>query len=177
MGKEFADAANRKMEEERKRKEEEENALTLQIVHPNCFEAVDGGKKLTMRPFIESLLKKMLRFARDKKKVEENEPILDDDENENKKIEQMFADRQWPEGLSGKEIDDMVTEHYKEHSIYLKCDGRQNVETLLPAICEEMKRCDEEQKRDGDESIKAMLDKAESMQLHLVKIPSVFNDV
>ena len=86
--KEFADAANRKMEEERKRKEEEENALTLQIVHPNCFEAVDGGKKLTMRPFIESLLKKMLRFARDKKKVEENEPILDDDENENKKIEQ-----------------------------------------------------------------------------------------
>lgn len=89
----------------------------------------------------------------------------------------MFADRQWPEGLSGKEIDDMVTEHYKEHSIYLKCDGRQNVETLLPAICEEMKRCDEEQKRETTESIKAMLDKAESMQLHLVKIPSVFNDV
>merc|ERR1712154_277091 len=65
---EYVQKANVKIEEERRKQEAKSNEMAIQIVHPNCFNISDN--KLTMNPFIQSLLKKIIRLSREKIKID-----------------------------------------------------------------------------------------------------------
>jgi len=90
---EYLKEANAKIEQQRKVQEAERNRLKIQIVHPKCFEVKD--KKLTMNPFIESLLKKIIAISKEKlqtdrvlnaNKSNQNESgPANENENENEK--------------------------------------------------------------------------------------------
>merc|ERR1712228_443433 len=64
---EYVKKANFKIEQERLAQEQRDNQMKIQIVHPNCFLIKDD--KLSMNPFVESLLKKIIRLSRDKIKI------------------------------------------------------------------------------------------------------------
>merc|ERR1712048_1010802 len=63
----YVKKANYEIEQKRLAQEAKDNEMKIQIVDPHCFAIKDG--KLNMNPFVESLLKKIIRISRDKVKV------------------------------------------------------------------------------------------------------------
>merc|ERR1712130_1014435 len=64
---EYVAKANFEIEQKRLAQEAKDNQMKIQIVDPNCFSIKDG--KLSMNPFIDSLLKKIIRISREKVKI------------------------------------------------------------------------------------------------------------
>ena len=191
---EFIKKDNEILAKEKKKREEMRNKCTVRILNPKSFAVV--GKKLTMKPFIEGLLKNIIKAGRikieatkasttataptnnsndtntndDSKNTSDNndEPIkkyedMNDDEKkefddqkaeqkrikdeqlrikeekENKEIERLYIEQKWPDNLTPTEIGAVVQEHYHNSSLFVKCDKRDSIKTLMPKILDEFK--------------------------------------
>ena len=188
---EYVKKANFKIEQERLAEEAKKNQMKIQIVDPTCFSIKDG--KLTMNPFVESLLKKIIRLSRDKIKIDkvinngnnnnsdpsaakqEDVPEKSEEEKqkeremEEKDIERIYEEQSWEQITNMRSIDigPIVQEHYKQNSIFVTFDGRKSVDTLLPSICEEIK----------PESLKNTELNQDNLKLHFLSIPAAFEDI
>merc|ERR1712228_931601 len=142
--------------------------------------------KLSMNPFVESLLKKIIRLSRDKIKINKvinkkstdskQEEVFEQSEEEKKKeqemeekeIERIYEQQLWQQitNMSNADIHSIVEDHYKQNSIFVTCDGRKSVNTLLPSICEQIK----------EDSLKNTNLNQDNMKLHFLAIPPAFED-
>ena len=65
----YIEKQKREMIELNKKREEERHRAVIRILHTKCFVAEENNR-LTMKPFIESLLKAFLVFQRKKREME-----------------------------------------------------------------------------------------------------------
>ncbi|ETO34308.1 hypothetical protein RFI_02786 [Reticulomyxa filosa] len=124
---------------------------------------------VTMQPFIDSLLKQLIRtgrlkqmekemdFQNEKKDSSKNAATsvptsdasnatattsqsLDSVEAEEKIIEEAFMNGAYPQSLSLHEVESIVAEWFQKHTLLVKVDGRKPVDVFLPLLKEECKR-------------------------------------
>eukprot|EP01083_Nonionella_stella_P124961 377708_1 len=112
---EFVAEEEKKEAARREAAEAKENERVLRIISSSCF-AVSSDGKLTMNPFLESLLKKIIGASQESLDCEE--------------IEDKIAKKEWPTNMSQREIEAIVSSHYALHSSFITCDARESIDTM-----------------------------------------------
>eukprot|EP01084_Bolivina_argentea_P031215 57789_1 len=149
-------------EQEQKIKEAQENEIIIKILNAKCFQVID--KKLTINPFIESLLKTIIRLSKEKKLldtvIKNNEKDITkqaEEEFKEANVDELYLAKLWPINISHNDIDEIVQEHFKQNSVSIVCDGREPISKLI-------------------QEIKGKVANINNLQIHMLTIPSKFKD-
>ncbi|ETO30867.1 hypothetical protein RFI_06250 [Reticulomyxa filosa] len=146
---------NLNKKEDRIKAVEESNAIEVKILLPSCFQVNPNDNSLTMQPFVDSLLKQFIRTGRMKQlemlattdasshnnaTQSSTATAAQQNESDEKDIEEAFMNGAFPENLNSNEVESVVAEWFRRHTLYVKVDGRKPADTLLPLLKEEFKR-------------------------------------